>query len=107
MAFIKKTEFKFKETSLSEFAGALSHPAHIAILKVLSECTTCACGDLVGRMPLVQSTVLQHIRLLKEVGLFPNDVVHRISAESHEERHVAAKSSGTLLRNSKIGCRQL
>jgi DNA-binding transcriptional ArsR family regulator len=74
MAFSKKTEFRIKDTRLSEFAGALSHPARIAILKVLTECTTCVCGDLVDRMPLAQSTVSQHLRVLKEVGLITGEI---------------------------------
>lgn len=46
---------------------ALSHPARLEILKVLkSKC--CICGDIVEVLPLAQSTVSQHLKVLKEAG---------------------------------------
>ena len=68
MAFNKKEEFGKKEQELAAFAKALSHPARIAILKVLAQKNECICGDIVEVLPLAQSTVSQHLKELKNAG---------------------------------------
>lgn len=40
-----------------------------AILKTLAEKKECICGDLVLNLPLAQSTVSQHLKALKDIGL--------------------------------------
>ena len=69
MAIHKKEEFTQKEQDLAAFAKALSHPARIAILKVLAQRNECICGDIVDVLPLAQSTVSQHLKELKTAGL--------------------------------------
>ena len=69
MAIHKKEEFGKKEQELAAFAKALSHPARIAILKVLAQKNECICGDIVEVLPLAQSTVSQHLKELKAAGL--------------------------------------
>ncbi len=49
-------------------AKALGHPARIRILRVLTQREGCVCGDLVEALPLAQSTVSEHLRVLKEAG---------------------------------------
>ncbi|MDQ3552637.1 MAG: metalloregulator ArsR/SmtB family transcription factor [Bacteroidota bacterium] len=74
MAFHKKEEFGKREQELAEFAKALSHPARIAILKVLAQKNKCICGDIVEVLPLAQSTVSQHLKELKNAGLIDGSV---------------------------------
>jgi ArsR family transcriptional regulator, arsenate/arsenite/antimonite-responsive transcriptional repressor len=69
MAFHKKEEFGKREQELAEFAKAISHPARIAILKVLAQKSECICGEIVEVLPLAQSTVSQHLKELKNSGL--------------------------------------
>ncbi len=69
MAFNKKEEFGKKEQELAAFAKAMSHPARIAILKVLAQKNECICGEIVDVLPLAQSTVSQHLKELKDAGL--------------------------------------
>src|ERR1044072_621385 len=69
MAFHKQEECGKKEQELAEFAKALSHPARIAILKVLAQKVECICGEIVEVLPLAQSTVSQHLKELKNAGL--------------------------------------
>src|SRR6187399_2665927 len=69
MAIHKKEEFSQKEQDLAAFAKALSHPARIAILKVLAQKNECICGEIVEVLPLAQSTVSQHLKELKNAGL--------------------------------------
>ena len=59
---------------LAEFAKALSHPARIAILKVLAQKNECICGEIVEVLPLAQSTVSQHLKELKNAGLVQGTV---------------------------------
>lgn len=74
MAINKKDEFNRKEQELAEFAKALSHPARIAILKVLAARNECICGEIVEILPLAQSTVSQHLKELKNAGLVEGTV---------------------------------
>lgn len=69
MAFHKKEEFGKKDQELAAIAKALSHPARIAILKVLAQKNECICGEIVEVLPLAQSTVSQHLKELKNAGL--------------------------------------
>ena len=74
MAFTKKEEFTQKEQDLAAFAKALSHPARIAILKVLAQKNECICREIVEILPLAQSTVSQHLKELKNVGLIKGTI---------------------------------
>ena len=74
MAIHKKEEFSQKEQDLAAFAKALSHPARIAILKVLAQRNECICGEIVELLPLAQSTVSQHLKELKNAGLIDGTI---------------------------------
>lgn len=74
MAFHKKEEFTQKEQELAAFAKAMSHPARIAILKLLAQQNECICGDIVDELPLAQSTVSQHLKELKNAGLIDGSI---------------------------------
>jgi DNA-binding transcriptional ArsR family regulator len=74
MAFSKKNEFTQDDIWLADVAKALSHPARINILKILTEMNVCMCGDIVDLLPLSQSTVSQHLKELKRVGLIQGDI---------------------------------
>ena len=69
MAFHKKEEFGKNEQELADFSKAISHPARIAILKVLAQRSECICREIVDALPLAQSTVSQHLKELKNAGL--------------------------------------
>ncbi len=64
MAFSKADSFQETEIKLAAYAKALSHPARIAILQLLSRKQNCICGDIVAELPLSQSTVSQIFLLL-------------------------------------------
>lgn len=74
MAFSKKNEFTKEDIWLADVAKALSHPARIRILKILTDMNVCMCGDIVDLLPLSQSTVSQHLKELKRVGLIEGDL---------------------------------
>lgn len=55
-------------------AKALAHPARIQIVRLLARRGTCICGEIVDELPLAQSTVSQHLKILKESGLVQGEV---------------------------------
>jgi ArsR family transcriptional regulator len=57
------------DEELAAFAKALAHPARIQILRLLASRSACVCGDIVKELPLAQSTVSEHLRILKAAGL--------------------------------------
>jgi ArsR family transcriptional regulator len=74
MAFSKKDHFHPKDGDLSRYAAALAHPARIAILKTLAKRHECVCGEIVEVLPLAQSTISQHLKVLKDVGLIQGEI---------------------------------
>jgi ArsR family transcriptional regulator len=62
------------DDELATLAKALGHPARVQILRILVRKEACICGDLVEELPLAQSTVSQHLKVLKEAGLIRGDV---------------------------------
>lgn len=70
----KPEDFSTKDVNLAKYAKALSHPARIAILNLLIEKQSCICGDIVEELPLAQSTVSQHLKVLKEAGLIQGEI---------------------------------
>jgi DNA-binding transcriptional ArsR family regulator len=74
MGITKTEEFTPKDNKIAKYAKALGHPARIAILRLLSKKEACVCGDIVHELPLSQSTVSQHLKELKDVGLIKGDI---------------------------------
>ena len=74
MAISKVEEFTKADTWLADIAKALSHPARIKILKILTEMDICMCGDIVEQVPLAQATVSQHLKELKRVELIQGEI---------------------------------
>lgn len=61
------------EESLAAMAKAIGHPARLAILRLLAHRDTCATGDVVAELPLAQSTVSEHLRILRDAGLIQGE----------------------------------
>jgi len=62
------------DTELAILAKAVGHRARIRILRMLARRDACFCGDIVEELPLAQSTVSQHLKVLKEAGLIRGDI---------------------------------
>ncbi len=69
MAQNKKADFSDIDQKMANFAKALSHPARVAIIKILAAQNSCICGEIVEVLPLAQSTVSQHLKELQLAGL--------------------------------------
>ncbi len=58
----------------ASYFKVLSHPARLAILKYLSEIKTCISGDISNELPLSRTTVNQHLKELKDIGLIKGEI---------------------------------
>src|SRR5690606_26361602 len=74
LADLRPIEGEAADEELAALAKALGHPARVKILRILVRSNTCICGDIVEELPLAQSTVSQHLKVLKDVGLIRGDV---------------------------------
>ena len=74
MGLTKTAIFTTEQNAIAELAKALGHPARVAILQHLFSMDTCVCGDLVEEIGLAQSTISQHLKELKSVGLIKGNV---------------------------------
>ena len=59
---------------LAQLAWAVAHPARVRIVRLLLSRQACVCGEIVDQLPLAQSTVSQHLKILKESGLIEGEV---------------------------------
>jgi ArsR family transcriptional regulator len=62
------------DEELAALAKALAHPARVRIVRFLARRQSCICGDIVDALPLAQSTVSQHLKVLKDAGLVRGDI---------------------------------
>ena len=62
------------DEELAALAKALGHPARVQIMRLLVRREACICGDIVDELPLAQSTVSQHLKVLKEAGLVKGEI---------------------------------
>jgi len=72
---MRKSEVFDKELQeLATFAKVISHPARLAILKYLAETKTCISGDISDKLPLSRTTVSQHLKELRDMGLIHGEI---------------------------------
>lgn len=57
------------DDQLAKLAKAIGHPARVRILRLLSRREARVCSQIVDELPLAQSTVSEHLRILREAGL--------------------------------------
>jgi ArsR family transcriptional regulator len=57
------------DDELAKLAKAIGHPARVRILRMLSLKEARVCSQIVDELPLAQSTVSEHLRILKDAGL--------------------------------------
>jgi ArsR family transcriptional regulator len=57
------------DKATASVAKALAHPARLHILRLLAAQTECRGADVFTELPLAQSTISEHLRVLKDAGL--------------------------------------
>lgn len=81
MATHKKDEFTLDDQSVSLMAKAMSHPARITIMRILTENPGYTCGEIVDILPLAQATVSHHLKELNDAKLI------NVIADGKKSRH--------------------
>ena len=62
---------QMRDDDLANVMRALGHPVRLSIMRILAEQSSgdCCCTDVTQCLPLAQSTVSQHIKVLLDAGL--------------------------------------
>ena len=89
-AFTTSAQDECTEQEIAKLAKAMAHPARVRILRVLNTLRNadgCLNSSLVSELGLAQSTVSEHLRILKEAGLItvepkPPKVCYHINQEN-------------------------
>lgn len=92
-AFESSEQERAKELHLAAQAKAISHPARVRIVKILlnlEKMGGCLNSDLVSELGLAQSTVSEHLRILKQAGFItaepmPPKVCYRVNMPEIEQ----------------------
>ncbi len=62
---------------LAHLSKGIAHPARLQIVNILANKPAqnrCICGDIVNALPLAQSSVSQHLKVLKETGWIHGEI---------------------------------
>lgn len=62
------------EQRLAKMLKALGNPVRFQIVRILAEKKMCITGEIVEFTTLAQSTVSQHLKVLREAGLISGEV---------------------------------
>jgi len=62
--------------SMAAVFAALANPARIDILRHIAKHRYCGCKDITEVLPLAQSTISQHLKVLAGAGLIDVETVH-------------------------------
>lgn len=62
------------DEQISELAKSLAHPARLRIIRLLLATPGCIGGDIVDAVGLAQSTVSEHLRILKAAGVVCGEI---------------------------------
>ena len=59
---------------LARMLKALGNPVRFQIMEYLAESQSCITNDIVRSLPLAQSTISQHLKVLREAGLIHSEI---------------------------------
>lgn len=62
------------DARMAAMAKALGHPARLRILRLLAQTPGCIGGDIVDAVGLAQSTVSEHLRILRDAGVIEGQI---------------------------------
>jgi predicted transcriptional regulator len=70
----KKELFDKTLQEQAAYFKAFAHPARIAIINYLIASESCICGDISNELPLSRTTINQHLKELKDIGIIQGEV---------------------------------
>ena len=74
MGTTKVEIFNDQQNRIADLAKAFAHPARVTILQMLIARKSCVCSDMVEELYLAQSTVSQHLKELKRIGIIKGEI---------------------------------
>ena len=63
-----------EQQKVARYAKAMGHPIRMYVLELLSKQSCCYSGDLTEVLPIVKSTLSQHLKELKDAGLIQGEI---------------------------------
>lgn len=63
-----------EQKKAARYAKAMGHPIRMYVLELLSKQSCCYSGDLTEILPIVKSTLSQHLKELKDAGLIQGEI---------------------------------
>mgnify|MGYP002065973829 CR=1 FL=1 len=63
-----------EQKKVARYAKAMGHPVRMYVLELLSKQSCCYSGDLSEKLPIAKSTLSQHLKELKRVGLIQGEI---------------------------------
>jgi ArsR family transcriptional regulator len=69
-----KVKYTEKQELIARFGNAIANPVRVAILQILSRQACCFHGDMAEELPIANSTLSQHLKVLKEAGLIKGEI---------------------------------
>lgn len=70
-----KEKFTENQELISRFANALGNPVRVSILQLLAKQSCCYHGDMAEELPIANSTLSQHLKVLKDAGLIQGEIM--------------------------------
>lgn len=70
----QETALSPEKERLAKMLRALGNPVRFQIVEFLAENQMCITNDIVKNTPLAQSTVSQHLKVLREAGLIQGEI---------------------------------
>jgi ArsR family transcriptional regulator, arsenate/arsenite/antimonite-responsive transcriptional repressor len=103
------TKFDDNLQDLARFGKAISHPARLAILQYLAQTESCISGDISDQLPLSRTTVSQHLKELRDLGLIYGEIdglkINYCLCSTDINKYLALFENffGTI-KNAKVSC---
>jgi ArsR family transcriptional regulator len=67
-------DYPLSDEEIAVITKAIGHPMRVKILRLLAEHNTCITSDIVAEMPIAQSTVSEHLKILREAKLIQGEI---------------------------------
>ncbi|MFD0915725.1 ArsR/SmtB family transcription factor [Pseudahrensia aquimaris] len=90
-----RTDGLSDSAAMASVFAALANPARIDILMHIAKHRYCGCKQLTDTLPLAQSTISQHLKVLCDAGLIQVETVHPRSRYFINEDLLADLSDAT------------
>lgn len=71
---IHTKKYSDQQELIAGFSNAMGHPVRVAILQLLHKQNCCYHGDMSEELPIANSTLSQHLKVLRKAGLIKGEI---------------------------------